>query len=285
MKDEKENIVYHYCTLQGFLGIIQNASLWMSDISKSNDDLECIFVRNQIKDRIEQELENDTEAINVWKTWYEINSDLHASMLTYVACFSEKEDCLSQWRGYADDGKGMAIGFNKKILEQLAKPYKFGLRFAKMIYDKNEQKSYVERVVKENLKRMEETGVGHVALELNNNFRTEFSGYKHPSFEEEEEWRLVLGSKPNGREIIVGNMIFSEPKFRVANGKLISYRELNFSNVKENFVKEIWIGPKADVELRDIMQVLERYQYYNNIEGGYDLKEPILITRSSSSYR
>lgn len=44
-----------------------------------------------------------------------------------------------------------------------------------MIYDKNEQERYVERTVKENLKRMEETGVGHVALELNTNFRMEIS--------------------------------------------------------------------------------------------------------------
>lgn len=285
MKKEKSGIVYHYCTLQGFLSIIQNASLWVSDISKSNDGLECIYGRDQIKDRIEKEIENDAKAIHAWKMGYEMNPDLHDSMLTYVACFSEKEDCLSQWRGYADDGKGMAIGFNKKVLEQLAKLKKFNLEFAKVIYDKNEQERYVERAVKENLKRMEETGVWHAAVELNTNFRMEFSHYKHPSFAEEEEWRLVLNSYPYGREMKVGNMIFSEPKYRVANGKLVSYRELYFSNIKEDFVKEIWIGPKADVELRDIMQVLKRYQYYKNTESGYSLKEPILITRSSSSYR
>lgn len=79
-------------------------------------------------------------------------------------------------------------------------------------------------------------------------------------------------------------IIFSEPKYRVANGKLVSYRELCFSNIKQDFVKEIWIGPKADVELRDVKQVLERYQYYNT-EIDYNMEEPILITRSSSSYR
>lgn len=131
---------------------------------------------------------------------------------------------------------------------------------------------------------MEETGVGHTALELNNNYRMEFSFYKHPSFAEEKEWRLVLNSRSHGREIKDRNIIFSEPKYRVANGKLVSYRELCFSNIKQDFVKEIWIGPKADVELRDVKQVLERYQYYNT-EIDYNMEEPILITRSSSSYR
>ncbi len=285
MKKEKSDTIYHYCTLEGFLGIIQNASLWMSDISKSNDNLECIYGRDLIKDRIEKEIAADIEVMRAWKMGYEMNPNMHDSMLTYVACFSEKKDCLSQWRGYADDGKGMAIGFDKKVLEQLSKLRKFNLEFAKVIYDKNEQERHVERVVKENLKRMEETGVGHVALELNTNYRMEFSIYKHHSFAEEQEWRLVFNSKSHGREVKVGNMTFSEPKYRVASGKLISYRELCFSNIKETFVKEIWIGPKADVELRDIMQILERYQYYNNTENGYSLKEPILITRSSSSYR
>lgn len=52
MKNEKEEIVYHYCTLEGFLSIIQNSSIWMSDISKSNDCLEIIYIRNKIKNRI-----------------------------------------------------------------------------------------------------------------------------------------------------------------------------------------------------------------------------------------
>jgi len=30
----------------------------------------------------------------------------------YIACFSEKGDLLSQWRAYADDGEGVAIGFD-----------------------------------------------------------------------------------------------------------------------------------------------------------------------------
>ena len=59
MKNEKEEIVYHYCTLEGFLSIIQNSSIWMSDISKSNDCLESIYIRNKIKNRIRCELEGE----------------------------------------------------------------------------------------------------------------------------------------------------------------------------------------------------------------------------------
>ena len=85
MNKEKSDIVYHYCKLEGFFGIIQNASLWVSDISKSNDDLECIYGRDQIKDRIEKEIAADVEEMHAWKMGYEMNPDIYDSMLTYVA--------------------------------------------------------------------------------------------------------------------------------------------------------------------------------------------------------
>lgn len=141
MKKEKSDIVYHYCSLQGFLGIIQNASLWMSDISKLNDGLEYIYGRNKVKDRIEQEIAAD--AMHAWKNGYEVYNDLPDSIVTYVLCFSEKEDCLSQWRGYADDGKGMAIGFHKKVLEQLSQFMKYNLKYNKVIYDENKDRKSV----------------------------------------------------------------------------------------------------------------------------------------------
>lgn len=114
MKNEKEEIVYHYCSLEGFLSIIKNASLWISDISKSNDCIEGSYIYNKIKSRIERELEITPEDLHAWKTGCKVNEVADHLMLTYVACFSERKDCLSQWRDYADDGKGISIGFCKR---------------------------------------------------------------------------------------------------------------------------------------------------------------------------
>lgn len=158
--------------------------------------------------RIKCELEVDSENLHAWETGDRISGEPDDSMLTYVVCFSEKMDCLSQWRGYADDGKGISIGFCKKMLE----------------------------------------------------------------------------SFPKWKEIKVGDMSFTEPTYRVSKGQLISYVELSFANVKSDFVKEIWIGPKSKIELRDIVHVLSRYGYYDEVDD-YNEKNPILITRSSSSYR
>lgn len=76
MKNEKEEIVYHYCSLEGFLSIIQNSSIWMSDISKSNDCLESIYICNKIKNRIKCELEVDSENLRAWETGDRISGEL-----------------------------------------------------------------------------------------------------------------------------------------------------------------------------------------------------------------
>ena len=52
----------------------------------------------------------------------------------FVVCFSEMPDVLSQWRGYADDGKGCCIGFSKTQLEQYCAKNPEVLRLEKVQY-------------------------------------------------------------------------------------------------------------------------------------------------------
>ena len=59
--------------------------------------------------------------------WYEHGINNHISYLldmlrydvirsSYITCFSRNGDLLSQWRAYGDDGRGVSIGFNSKLL-------------------------------------------------------------------------------------------------------------------------------------------------------------------------
>ena len=111
-----DEIVYHYCSVDTFFNIIRNSSMWLSDIAKSNDYQECIRCREFVNKGMEEYLRDDVESLKAWKTWYENGVYSNFSMKTFCVCFSESKDKLSQWRGYAQDGKGIAIGFNKEFL-------------------------------------------------------------------------------------------------------------------------------------------------------------------------
>ena len=54
-------------------------------------------------------------------------------MHTYFCCFSESSDLLSQWRAYGNDGQGVAIGFNAKLLSKIDDMYSYDFYFTRKI--------------------------------------------------------------------------------------------------------------------------------------------------------
>lgn len=53
-------------------------------------------------------------------------------------CLSEDGDVLSQWRGYADNAQGVAIGFeieNLRISTEKESQHEFGAQLVPVLYD------------------------------------------------------------------------------------------------------------------------------------------------------
>lgn len=285
MENKKEDILYHYCGGEAFFNIIKNSTLWLSDILKSKDSQECIWLRDLVRKRLETYLaETNTDYLKAWNTWYEMNSDIEKSnMVIYATCFSESKDSLSQWRGYAQDGSGIAIGFSKKHLQAVNGLAKHNLIFNKIIYQN--QDKFISKIFKEVVKTMDNKGIGHVGLEFNDNYRLEFSKYKNPCFKEEKEWRIVLKSSTSAGKIRrdFKGLEFSNTQYRYGDGKIISYLEMDFSKIKQDIIKEIWIGPKSKISSNDIKNMLSVFGYYGDTP--YSENEPIPIMKSESSYR
>ena len=108
---------------------------------------------------------------------------------------------------------------------------------------------------------------------------------KNASFEEEAEWRIIFNDSFSKRKRHVGkNILFSGIRYTVREKRLVSYIEMDFSKLKYNAIKEIWIGPKAEVEIQDILHLLDVYGYYDDVEN-YNESAPIKIAHSASSYR
>ena len=281
---EKSEILYHYCSVDTFFNIIKNYKLWLSDIEKSNDYQECIFCREIVNERIQNYLQNDNYSLEAWKSWYSKGVETSYRNRYFGVCFSESRDQLSQWRGYAQNGKGLAIGFDKKIFEELNLISDYYIAFGKVRY--NNVEDYINEIVDDNIKKFEYKGVGHIALEFSQNYRMKFPFVKNLGFEEEKEWRVVVCS-PIGPYNIMGSdkISFSKIKYRSSDNKLIPYIEMSFEKIKQDIIKEIWIGPKSEVEIKDVINFLDYCGYYEKSEIGYNSDIPINIKKSSTPYR
>ncbi|MCC9296426.1 DUF2971 domain-containing protein [Clostridium sp. MT-14] len=118
-------IGYYYCSLSTFLNILKSKQIYLSDPLKMNDNLEIKWYLDRLND--EKSNENEFESVfnmmkmrsNIDFTFEELVKCLNSKgqMSIYICCFSKESDILSQWRAYAEGGKGVSIGFDLEKLK------------------------------------------------------------------------------------------------------------------------------------------------------------------------
>ena len=158
-------IVYHYCSLESLNSILKNRSLRLTNILKSNDSMEISWICRYYDAEFKRAYENASDLFRskisserlmgyVKLFTDEFFNENHADFRYYVTCFSYQNDLLSQWRGYADDGRGAAIGFDLDVLKEvvtvspeISKPSIVALH--KISYSEAEQREVVHQIVQE----------------------------------------------------------------------------------------------------------------------------------------
>ncbi len=314
------HIVYHYCSLESFLSIMTNNTIRLTNISKSNDRAEiqyCFDVfEKTLRDSCIEFSKKYVDNTEIKKHFSDIDYDslvakavVNDSLIYYVACFSSEPDLLSQWRGYANDGKGVAIGFYSKNFMD-AQDLK-NVKYAKVIYDKHAVKIELHDYIIQKLKRVhDKAGVSASPFSYDTAINDIISGmvyyavfYKNPAFSEESEWRLVFYPFGNIRNLLIdhkykdmsSNQLFydrmHEPieyekdyhglkrgklQFKCTDDKIISYVDMNFASIKDLMLAEIVVGPKSNIDDKD----LRLFLLYN----GYDLSR-INIRKSIATYQ
>lgn len=318
------NLLYHYSSNRGCFGILDDKYIRMSDILNSNDYEELQLFYPDVLFAIEKLYINDPFELK-YNALHNIDAlrellDMTQRMIddslqkktfsNFVVCFSEKKDTLSQWRGYADDGKGMCIGFSKENLEKKCLIDHSIFRLEKVRYltpaaQQEKVHEFATEVINL-LKTLRAFIVQEMTLDddspdtdglLSFNFHacienimTETLMYKKDSFQEECEWRLFLRNQaykhpewvvgepesfigPNGFNSTV-SYLRNKIKFNIATDNISAYVPLSFSEFEEPVIKSIWMGPKSRVCKGDLELYLAQREYKN-----------IELFHSHSSYR
>jgi hypothetical protein len=195
--------LWHYTTAKGLDGMISNNSIWASDVRYMNDASELSYAASLIG----EEIANATRSIgdsrlqpgleNIQK----FNIFEYAGFSPFCACFCEKGDLLSQWRGYAAGQIGYSLGLELGDSFILDLPRNTILR--KVVYNEDEQRSWTRRITESWLNGMStlldsEDGITITDLfpypaiwTLQEALVEQYLCFKHPGFSEEQEWRLI----------------------------------------------------------------------------------------------
>ncbi|SRR6266700_1320089 len=225
--------LWHYTTYVGFHGIVTTKKIWATEYRFLNDRKEFLHAKDLARTLIDEEPEQIGEQFpardmlrravdGAWNT-----GPLHGERLRImVASFSEEADQLSQWRGYADNSRGISIGLD---LHHIRPPSDIGttVTFAPCLYNQAEKSTLLKAVfahyrnglqqwwdsvmdvarrkaksstfdpqfskqlISEHSKELSEVTTRYYATLQFDLLRTA-PLLKDESFREEKEWRLVL---------------------------------------------------------------------------------------------
>lgn len=247
--------LHHYTTLDGLRGILKEKKMWATNAEFMNDRQELRYAHELFNERIEVLTKAaDNQLIHTFLGLCKAMMDpLHWMESAYVACFCERADLLSQWRGYSDaGGGGFALELETAPLEQHV-----GFTFCKVIYDRGLQVKQLDLLLStaasfaatraKGLSDEAETKLMiQVAMSFEGFLWRAFSSFKDGAFREEEEWRLVRILKDKTPEMPV--------LFRRGGSVLIPYVEMNIECwLEQHFervpLRSVTLGPTEDNKL------------------------------------
>lgn len=274
-----DELLYHYCTPSAYQAICENKTIRFSDIFSMNDFMEMHWgydvwqsVATKAINDLGKEFIDSVDAVI---------SESGVNILPLAACFSTQGDVLSQWRAYADDGKGFCIGFSAKHVTQLA------ARPLQVLYNREQQEQELERAIRViHEVRMEGNSSDSDFMGVCAALACDLASYKNPAFVEESEVRLlhiVAFAKSNeGLKLqAIGGTSFgeqSEPQrvgFTMRGSVPVPHVDLSILDPKAAHpIAEVLLGPRNDALPSAVSVFLET----SGIGG-------VVVRKSIASYR
>lgn len=244
-----QETLYHYTSLSGVLGIIGSRTLWASDIRYMNDSAELRHTADLVGREVAARINGGhsrPHLLTCFLDWVE--NRITNGHILFGASFRANGNLLSQWRGYSAIGKGASLGFNPETVSRCAQMQEF--RMGRCIYDRQTQQGLIAQVLDavevlaSDIEDGVEREVYHQLFEhLESDLLRLAAILKHPSFEEEQEWRLVSPVISDYRQAAVS--------FREGRSMLVPY--MRFALVAEEHeavaLDHVFLGPTPNISL------------------------------------
>lgn len=245
---------FHYTGLSGLIGILESKEIWLTDIRFLNDEMEFHYFIDVLF-----ECFNEKAKLLDHETRLECEGAIHTIgalqgiVSVYVASFSKDGDSLPQWRGYSAGG-GYNIGFSASDFSSIV--IDSDVKLQKVNYCKADAKKAAGSIIDKWIAnyRMGDERFGDFSLEI----FSMASIFKDPSFESEQEWRLVKYSETFNPELLF---------LREGNGTPVPYIKVSLVNSKSGkfAAKSINTGPGMNIDINSLaLEIyIKRYREFD----------------------
>jgi hypothetical protein len=204
---DPEATLWHYTNGAGLIGILESGTIYATQVACLNDTTEVRYASRIYRDAVSQLNESKIGDLVAHKFLLKIleytleqpSLPSHGGSRFFVACFSSREDDLSQWRSYSPEGgeNGYALGFKARGLYN--PPFGALLR---VNYNKDEHKRAATEIAEATLRffldglkndpsRTQDTWANEFLEEWDNWVNKLSPVVKDDCFRDEDEFRIV----------------------------------------------------------------------------------------------
>ena len=269
--------LYHYCPQASMLNIISSGELWFGCTRYMNDKLEIKYFVEEVGRFLRENVSpNKSELCN--SILNNVDNELNRDK-RYLFCMTEQRDDAAQWERYADNARGVSIGFNTKTM--IAALNCASLLFTRVWYGYDPCDHKICEVLTQYIEHGRLTEGFSDIKGIISNLLAGAIRYKHSSFQSEKEWRLgnYFGDQFKGKPGRHKKCLKSiHQDYKMVNGvirdvlvvdlgALCSEIQIEF----DDLFNEIIIGPRSQ-------QTVDELQGYLRMQGHQKLAEKVTKT-------
>lgn len=256
---DDNNIIYHYTTIEALQEMLfGNKELWLGDSSFMNDTKELTEFIDRLKNEIISSVHNiDKKKCN---SFFQKVYECAKKNYPYIMSFSKRRDDAAQWERYANNAKGICIGFYKNKLDSLKRKIKEPFFLQTVFYDFNVRKHEHFDCVK---KYIFDNDLDQFTNEesLIENIVATACSFKNVSFSAEDEIRAIILYVDSPSE-------FVRVEFEIRNGVIKKYAKIKWYDVCkklelniQDLISEIIIGPRSQQKIDILKEYLSLNDY------------------------
>jgi len=276
---EPNATLFQYTSFDGFKGIIDSKSLWLSDLRSLNDPRELILGLGKVRSVVD-------ELLNEKPSWgtaqirkkLQRSYDFVRSTNLFTASFCPKGDSMPLWQHYGDAGRGVSIGFRPRaILDMVGR-----LQKVEYLSDSSplaDLKETLSEVI-EPFGRLGKNVSLENELSLPSVIASKCTSIKHSTWDHEKEVRLVYSQHPerNATDFLGGAtsefsdgemVLWREPSVRTSTAGEVKYipfefgKRINGEYDPTSAIAYVFVGSQALQSVPEVRTLLESEGFRN----------------------
>jgi hypothetical protein len=188
----RSQVIYHYTTAAGLIGILKSNSIRGSNAAFLNDTSEILYggaVCKAVIESMATDVDADRELLDRLGGIFDLES---TPSEVFITSFTMLDDVLGQWRGYGSEAGRYSLGFRVSQFSE-----RDVLRIPQPVdYDPESQKKRVRHAIELTRDHLRQNHDDRATLwremaGLGRYLRRLACIFKHPGFRDEQEWRSV----------------------------------------------------------------------------------------------